>query len=173
MLHLIFSFPSFSLSFSHVFDVIIFIWFQKNSFKCSKKIICIFYHIKFWFLVDFWFSSWSRTPVVVIVEYLRIEPKFGLLDLFECLLSILLTSSLELDFCARERGACPGRIVERKWKLLRTNGAQSSVVDNEESRHNHNQRTNWRVSGPSWSILRQTRNWLLPENRPTWSWNTV
>ena len=31
--------------------------------------------------------------------------------------------------------------TERKLKVLQTNSAQSSVVDTEESRHNHNERT--------------------------------
>ena len=66
--------------------------------------------------------------------------------------------------------------------VLRTNSAQSSVVDTEESRHNHKERTNWFllhcVSRPGRSIFREKE---LSQDRPTagrelrsfrcdWSW---
>ena len=67
-------------------------------------------------------------------------------------------------------------------KVLRTNSAQSSVVDTEDSRHNHKERTNWFllhcVSRPGTSIFREKE---LSQDRPSagrelssfrcdWSW---
>ena len=53
-------------------------------------------------------------------------------------------------------------------KFLRTNSAQSSVVDNEESHHNHNESTYWIllhcVSRPGRSIVR--KNTQPKETRP-------
>ena len=59
---------------------------------------------------------------------------------------------------------------ERKTKVLRTDSAQSSVVDTEESRHNHNKMTNWFLlhceSRPGRSIVRNKSVYFLTIDLP-------